>query len=159
MQNVAAWSESRRALLNRILDEIIPASDDSRIPSAGTLGVANFLEARTKVTPGLAEQINRGLDRAVTLAERKGGMFEDLSSDDRRQLVADLETLEPDFFSALLCHTYMGYYTEPSVPPQFGLTKTAPQPDGYDVADENVEKLESLVKPVKVRGRCYREVP
>jgi len=158
MPDRVAWSESRKALLNRILDEIIPASDNGRIPSGGSLRVAKHLEALAKDTPGLEEQFSRGLDRAATLAERRGGVFKDLSSDDRRQLVADLEALEPDFFSALLRHTYMGYYTEPSVPPLIGLTDKAPQPDGYDVPDEDVEKLEGLVEPVKARGRCYRDV-
>ena len=158
MPDDAIWSESHKALLNRILDEIIPASDDYRIPSGGSLGVAEYLEARAKETPELEEQFQRGLDRVAALAERKGGVFEDLSSDERQQLVADLQTLEPDFFCALLRHTYMGYYTEPSVPPLFGLTDKAPHPDGYDVPDEDVEKLERLVDPVKARGRCYREV-
>ena len=157
MPNDAIWSKSHKALLNQILDEIIPASNDGRIPSGGSLGVAEYLEARAKDTPKLKEQFQRGLDQASALAERKGGAFEDLSSDDRRQVVADIEELEPDFFSALLRHTYMGYYTEPSVPPLFGLTDKAPHPDGYDVPDEDVEKLERLLEPVKARGRCYRE--
>ena len=46
MPDREAWSESHKALLNRILDEIIPASDDGRIPSGGSLGVAEYLEAR-----------------------------------------------------------------------------------------------------------------
>ncbi|MFC1996165.1 gluconate 2-dehydrogenase subunit 3 family protein [Chloroflexota bacterium] len=158
MSDELAWSESRKAFLNRILDEIIPASGDGRIPTGGSLGVAEYLEARAKDTPGLEEQFSRGLERAVTLAERKGSVFEELSGDDRRQMVADLKALEPDFFSALLRHTYMGYYTEPSVPPLFGLTDKAPHPYGYDVPDEDVEKLKGLVEPVKARGRCYREV-
>lgn len=158
MPDDAIWSESHKALLNRILDEIIPASDDDRIPSGGSLGVAEYLEAQAKDSPKLKEQFQRGLDQGSALTERKGGTFEDLSSDDRQQLVADLQILEPDFFSALLRHTYMGYYTEPSVPPLFGLTDKAPHPDGYDVPDEDVEKLGRLVEPVKARGRCYREV-
>ena len=76
----------------------------------------------------------------------------------RRLIVSELETAAPRFFTALLRHTYMGYYTDPSVPHLFGLTGTAPQPDGYDVPDEDLEQLEGLVAPVKNRGRCYREV-
>ena len=157
MPERAVWSESRKAFLNQILDEIIPASDDGRIPSGGSLGVAEYLEAWVKDTPGLEEQFSRVLDRTAVLAERKGGVFEELSSDDRRQVVADLEALEPDFFFALLRHTYMGYYTEPSVPPLFGLTDKAPHPYGYDVPDEDLENLEGLVESVKARGQCFRE--
>ena len=158
MPDREAWSESHKALLNRILNEIIPASGDSRIPSGGSLKVAEYLDDRFKDTPGLEEQFNRGLDRATILVQRKGLVLDQLSSDDCRQVVADLEELEPDFFYALLQHVYMGYYTDPSVPPLFGLTDKAPHPDGYDVPDEDLEKLESLVEPVKARGQCYREV-
>ena len=158
MPDETIWSESYKALLKQILDEIIPASNDGRIPSGGSLGGAEYLEARVKDSPKLKEQFQRGLDRAAALAKRKGGAFEDLSSNDRRQVVAEIEALEPDFFFALLRHIYMGYYTEPSVPPLFGLTDKAPHPDGYDVPDEDVEKLKRLLEPVKARGRCYREV-
>jgi hypothetical protein len=157
MPDQSVWSEDCKALLNQILDEIIPASVDGRIPSGGSLGVAEYLEAQIKQTPGLKGQFIHGLEQVAVLATQKGGVFEELSSNDRRQVIADLEVLEPDFFFALLRHTYMGYYTEPSVPPLFGLTDKAPHPYGYDVPDEDLEKLEGLVKPVKARGRCYRE--
>ena len=77
MSDQATWSLSRKVFLNGILDVIIPASDDGRIPSGGSLGVTEYLEARTKDTPGLEEQFNRGLDLAMTLIERRGGVFED----------------------------------------------------------------------------------
>jgi hypothetical protein len=158
MPDQLVWSQSRKALLNQILGEIIPASDDGRIPSGASLGVIEYLEAQVKDTPELEDLFNNGLTQATVLVERKGGIFNKLSSDDRRQIVADLEALEPDFFYALLRNTYMGYYTAPSVPSLFGLTDKAPHPDGYDVPDEDLEKIEGLVKPVKDRGRCYREV-
>ena len=56
-----------------------------------------------------------------------------------------------------LKHTYMGYYSEPSVRPYFGVSSNPPHPNGYEVPEEEPNLLESLVEPVKKRGICYRK--
>ena len=56
-----------------------------------------------------------------------------------------------------LKHTYMGYYTEPSVRPYFGVSSNQPHPNGYEVPEEEPSFLECLVEPVKKRGICYRK--
>lgn len=40
------WNEGERKLVDGMLDQIIPASADGRVPSAGSLGVADFLAHR-----------------------------------------------------------------------------------------------------------------
>ena len=61
------WNADEKALPNGLLDEIIPASDDDRIPSAGSLRVADFIETKARETPGLADLLNRGLRTAQAL--------------------------------------------------------------------------------------------
>ena len=152
-----AWSADGKALLNGLLDEIIPASDDGRIPSAGSLGVEDFIANKAREVPGLGALLERGLRTAQALLEPKGDTFEALSPADRLALAESLERREPDFFTALTRYTYMGYYTDPTIPPHFGLSAKPPHPYGYEVPDESPEELTALVAPVKKRGRCYQK--
>ncbi len=152
-----AWSADEKILLKSLLDQIIPASDDGRIPSAGSLRIADFIESKAREIPGLADLMNRGLRFAQVLLEPKGDTFDALSSADRLTLVKILERREPEFFAALIRYTYMGYYTDPTVPPHFGLSTKPPHPYGYEVPDESPEELTALVEPVKKRGRCYQK--
>ncbi len=153
------WNADEKALLNGLLDEIIPASDDGRIPSAGSgsLGVEDFIANKAREVPGLADLLKRGLRTAQALLEPKGDTFEALPPADRLALAKILERREPDFFTALTRYTYMGYYTDPTVPPHFGLSAKPPHPYGYEVPDESPEELTALVEPVKKRGRCYQK--
>jgi len=151
------WSADDKALLNGRLDEIIPASDDGRVPSAGSLRVADFIANKAREVPGLGDLLKRGLRTAQALLEPKGDTFEALPPADRLALAKNLERREPDFFTALIRYTYMGYYTDPTVPPHFGLSAKPPHPYGYEVPDESPEELTALVEPVKKRGRCYQK--
>ena len=152
-----AWSADEKALLNGILDEIIPASDDGRIPSAGSLRVADFIATKAREILGLADLLKRGLRTAQAFLESKGDTFEALYPADRLALVKNLERRQPDFFAALIRYTYMGYYTDPTVPPHFGLSAKPPHPYGYEIPDESPEELTALVEPVKRRGRSYQK--
>jgi len=152
-----AWSADEKALLNGLLDEIIPASDDSRIPSAGSLGIEDFIAIKAREAPGLADLVKRGLRTAQAFLESKGDTFKALSPADRFTLAKILERREPEFFTALTRYTYMGYYTDPTVPPHFGLSAKPPHPYGYEVPDESPEELTARVEPVKKRGRCYQK--
>jgi len=151
------WSADEKALLNGLLDEIIPASEDGRIPSAGSLGVEDFITNKAREVPGLADLLKRGLRTAQALLKPKGDTFEALPPADRLALAKILERREPDFFTALTRYIYMGYYTDPTVPPHFGLSAKPPHPYGYEVPDEGPEELTALVEPVKKRGRCYQK--
>ncbi len=152
-----SWSADEKALLKGLLDDIIPASNDGRIPSAGSLHLADFIATKARETPGLADLLKRGLRTAQALLETKGDTFEILPPADRLALAKNLERREPDFIIALTRYTYMGYYTDPTVPLHFGLSTKPPHPYGYEVAAESPEELAALVEPVIKRGRCYQE--
>ena len=139
------WRADEKALLDGLLDEIIPASEDGRIPSAGSLRLADFIANKAREAPGLADLLKRGLRPAQALLEPKGDTFEALSPAGRLALAKNLECWESEFFTALTRYTYMGYYTEPSVPPHFGLSSKPPHPHGYEVPDESPEELNALV--------------
>ena len=152
-----SWSEPERALLDGILAQLIPASRDGRIPSAATLGVAQFLAARISRDRDLESLFKQGLAAAHEIISAGGRAFDQLDGAGQVSIVARLEQQQPKFFSALLRHTYMGYYSDPIVRPLFGLAAEPTQPHGYEVPAEAPELLAALVEPVQRRGPCFRE--
>ena len=92
------------------------------------------------------------------LVKAAGGPFEALAPENRRDLVAELESTAPEAFQALLRQTYMGYYSRPDVRVLFGLSDQPTQPNGYDMPSESPEFMAELTAPVVARGRCYRSV-
>ena len=150
------WKENQRALLNGLLDEIIPASDDGRIPSAGSHHVIDFIAEKAREVIGLGELLVQGLQTMQNQVETLSSSFDELPCKARIALIQELERQEPEFFAALLRLTYMGYYTEPRIPPLFGLSEKPPHPYGYYVPDETPAELAALVEPVIKRGTCYR---
>ena len=68
----APWNEAERRLLNGLLDEIVPASVDGRVPAAGTLGVVDFLASKAADDPALAALFRTVLTRAAALVESRG---------------------------------------------------------------------------------------
>ena len=156
MTDQAPWNEAEGHLLKGLLDEIVPASADERIPAAGRLGVVEFLARKASDDPALAALIRTVLTRAANLVERRGGSFDALDAAGRIAIVEALEGAEPDAFTALLRHTYMGYYSRPDVRPHFGLSDRPTQPDGYEPPEDDPDELEAMLAPVRARGGCYR---
>ena len=156
MTDQAPWNEAEGRLLVSLLDEIIPASADGRVPAAGTLGVTEFLAGKAAADPSLALSISEALAHAAKLAEAQGTAFEALDAAECVAVVEALEREVPDAFAALLRHSYMGYYSRPDVRPHFGLSDRPTQPEGYAVPDDDPDEMAALLAPVRTRGRCYR---
>ena len=143
-------------MLNGLLDEIVPASADGRVPAAGALGVVDFLARKASDDPTLAALLRAVLTRAAALVDSRGASFEALDAAARIAVVAALERAESDAFTALLQSTYMGYYSRPDIRPHFGLSDRPTQPEGYAVPDDDPDELADLLAPVRARGRCFR---
>ena len=156
MTDPLPWSEAEGRLLAALLDEIVPASADGRVPAAGALGVSAFLARKAADDAALAARLREALAHAARLAEVRGADFEALDAASRVALVEALEHDAPAAFAALLRHTYMGYYSRADVRPHFGLSPKPTQPDGYAVPDDDPDEMAALLAPVRARGRCYR---
>lgn len=141
----ASWTDKDRALLDAILDQIIPANPGRSLPAAGALGIADFLAAQAGRDADLSAQFRAALG---CVAAHSGNV----TAATVRQLEAD----RPEAFNALLRHTYMGYYSRPDIRSLQGLSDLPTQPRGYDVPPEPSEFMADLVAPVKHRGPCYR---
>lgn len=145
-----------KALVDGILDEIIPAGTINNIPSAGSLQVYEFLLQQCDADTGTASLYQRGFARAEELTDALGSSFSSLDHSNRVAIVKRLEREEPEFFSALLRHTYMGYYSRGDVRAALGLSPAPVHPHGYDVAEESADLLENLTATVRERGNCFR---
>ena len=156
MTDQPPWNEAEGRLLAGLLDEIVPASADGRIPGAGALGVAAFVAGKAAHDPEAAALIRKALAYAGALAEARGGGFDALDAKGRVAVVAALEREVPDAFATLLRHAYMGYYSRADVRPHFGLSSRPAQPEGYAMPDDDPDEIADLVAPVRARGRRYR---
>ena len=88
--------------------------------------------------------------------EARGANFDDLDAAGRIAVVEALEREAPDAFTALLWHTYMGYYSRADIRPHFGLSDRPTQPEGYELPEDDPDELADMLAPVRARGRCYR---
>lgn len=143
-------------LIDGILNQLIPASADGKIPAAGALGIARYLARVAETDAESGKILELGFKRADELLTPKGSKFSDLNNHQQVEFVKKLEQQEPEFFSVLLRATYMGYYSRADVRPLFGLSSQPTQPAGYEVPIESPGEMASLTRAVKKRGQCYR---
>ena len=150
------WTESEHEILYRILETLIPASKDGKIPSANNILIIEKLKQEAIKDNKFKSLLLDGLKHIKQMLIETGN---DLNSIDLRNftnLICKLEDQKPEFFSAFLRQTYIAYYNQPSIRTHFGLSANPPHPEGYNVPSETIEEISSLVAPVIKRGDCYR---
>jgi len=143
-----------KRLLTLLLDELIPPSDDGRLPGAGALGLAVEVEAAVKATPALASPIQGGLAALERLSRaRNAEGFGALSRAERVAVLHELEGADPVFVPTLMMLAYVGYYGNERVVAVLKPDMRAPHPRGYDVEPDDG----ALLDPVRARGKLYRD--
>jgi hypothetical protein len=144
-------SDNQLATLTSVLDHLIPASSDGRLPGAGELGLSHYIcehaaESLPIVVQGLA-----ALDH---IADGHGASgFSALPEKLRAEVLREMDTAEPAFLPTLLYYTYVGYYQDAGVVEALGLRPGPPFPAGYEVAPTDF----SILDPVRRRPKLYRE--
>jgi len=146
------WTKDQTTLLAAILDLIIPASADGRVPGAGQLGVAGFLP---KATPYAPDPV--GAAKTVMAFVQAREDFAELDSDEKVEVLKLAEAAAPEAFATLVRLTYMGYYSRPNTRPLFGVGAHPVHPLGYEVLRESEDVLAELTAPVRERGPIYRD--
>ena len=145
--------ESQRALLTDVLDRLIPSTE--RLPAAGALGVADYIDGVIAGATDLRRAILEVLLQIDATAGREHSRaFSELDGSRKDAVLRRLEASEPAIFQALLRQAYNGYYSDPTVITGLGLEARPPQPTGYELEAGDLSPLEK----VKRRGRMYREV-
>ena len=127
------FSPAQRSLLTGVINRIIPPND--KMPGAGTLGIAAFIEDVAAATTGLTRLFNEGLSQIAVAAGQnpKPGSspgFESLSDTAKDGLLRSIEAANPAFFDQLVLQTYNGYYTNPEVFELVGYKLPKPAPPG-----------------------------
>jgi hypothetical protein len=133
-------------LLSLILDTLIPASPDGRMPGAGSLELADAVRAETA---GATDVVAAGLAAAE---ERNFANHDDAG---RTAVLREIESTQPAFIPTLFVPTCIAYYQHPEVLIGLGLEPRPPHPKGYDLDPGNLEALER----VRRRGKRYRDAP
>lgn len=143
------FSEDDFRLLTAVLDEIIPPSADGRLPGAGELGLAGYVEEALRKLPDLRSMIAQGLSELDTAARlRNAAGFAALPTQDKQQLLNEQGFLLPLTFQA-----YIGYYQHPRVAAALGLDPRPPHPQGYQLEPNDF----TLLDAVRRRPKLYRE--
>lgn len=148
----APFDAAQQAALDLLMDLMIPASRDGRMPSARSLRLyadAATLPARARALfdAGLAD-----LDR---LAEGRHGVpFGRLDRADAIALVEPLRAARSAFIDAFMTHTVGRYVAHEAVLPLIGLPVRPHWPEGHAVAQGDW----SLIEVVRQRGKIYRPV-
>jgi hypothetical protein len=147
-------SDHEKHTLSSLLDEIIPPSENGRLPGAGSLGLTDYVEGALSRMPELEVSIVEGLRLiSVMLRQQRQPAYAELTDEARRQVSSALEARVPTFLPALTFLAYSGYYSNARVLEALGLEARAPYPRGYEVPPTDF----ALLERVRRRGRRWRE--
>ena len=147
------WVDSQVDLVTAVVDRLIPPTEG--FPGAGEVEVADYLDRVVGKSVGLRRLFGQGMAQIQIVSQAQfQADFVALDQDQKVKVLQEAETKEPEFFDALVQHTYNGYYTHPKVKALLGEDVRPPQPEGYPLEGGDFAGLEA----VKGRGRIYREV-
>jgi len=140
-----------RICLDRVLDLIVPPSEDGRKPGASEVGVAAFIAAEAPdALPGIREALD---DLDARAHARFGTGFASIGAEEQRLLVESMRAADATYLRRLAFLAVACYYQNDTVLASLGLEARAPYPKGYAVASGDL----TLLDPVRARGRIYRE--
>jgi len=143
---------SERECLAVVLDLIIPASSDGRLPSAAQYDVwANILAFRPDLASTIREELAR-VDRRIR--ESTGQPLSALARDQAAALIDELRTAEPTLLNSLAKQTITFYYQQDQVLEAIGLPSRPPFPIGFEVRSGDL----TLLDAVRARGKRYRDI-
>jgi len=147
-------TDDERRLVAALLDEIIPASADGRMPGAGELGLAERVITDLSKQPGLLELVRVGLAALDRVARgERGDAFAALPAPDRKGILEQIVQADPAFVSMLLFPTYVAYYEHPRVLAGLGREPRPPHPKGYELEPFDP----TLLDVVRKRAPLFRE--
>jgi Gluconate 2-dehydrogenase subunit 3 len=142
------------ALLALVLDEVIPPTEDGRLPGAGTLGAGAIVQQAASADRNLGSLLAQGFTALEDIARRSDpGGFAALAHGARVETLKELEKAIPMLLPTLLTLASIGYYSNERVLLALNGNARPPHPEGYDMEEDDL----SLLDPVRARGRIYKE--
>ena len=148
--NHPGFSADEQRTLASVLDELIPPSHDGKLPGAGQLGIAGYVEQALRKMPELKSMIAQGLADLDDLARsRNAADFAALSRADKVQLLN-----QQGFIFPLMFHAYAGYYQHARVVEALGLEARPPHPQGYHMEPNDLTLLDAVRRGPKRYREC-----
>lgn len=141
--------------LAALLDVLIPTRDDGRLPGAGSLGLAEPVQAA--LAPELEPLLAQGLEALDRAARERGAAdFVGASRAVRGELLARLAEELPVLVPTLAFLGYRAYYSDPRVLEALGLAPRPPFPEGHLMEPTDFREL---LAPMRRRAKLYRDAP
>ena len=151
-------NNNMKDLLECLIDQIIPASKNGKLPSAGSLGISDFIMGQISRDSKLKGIYDQGINESLNLIKKvEKNDFLSLSKQEKRTLIQELEEKQPEFFLLLVRQTYIGYYSHSDVLRHFGLPGRPIHPKGQKLLSDDPDVIDELIKPVLDRGPLYRK--
>jgi hypothetical protein len=152
LRKKVSLNEGQMASLNVLIDLLIPAAKDGRMPAARSLDL--FADI-SDMPPLNRAQIETGLaDLEARAQQRYGRGFAGLNADEAMALVEELRAKASPFIQVFMTQTTGRYLAHDSVVLLIGLEVRPPWPKGNVVAQGDW----SLIDVVKKRPKIYRQV-
>ena len=141
----------RRETLRALVDMLVPASDDARMPAAADMPtVLQHVEQFAAAQPVVRD----GLDRLQEGAQaRHGAGFATLDRANRATLLEEFAARRRDVLQRLAIEVVTCYYQQDRVLEGLGMEARPPYPDGYQVVSGDL----TLLEHVTARGRIWRD--
>jgi hypothetical protein len=131
-----------------VVSHIIPPSEDLGLPGANDPVIfTDILRSTGRDLPAL----HRALQ---VLNEMAGESLDTLSMDQQAALLTSFRSAHPDLAGILEAITVRCYYRDDRVMASLGMEIRPPFPLGFDVPQGDW----SLLEPVRLRGKIYRDV-
>jgi len=133
--------------LTSLLDLIIPASEDGKMPGASDIVFIDYTN-----NENLLSLIQEGLIRIIDESNNQYGQeFSALSVAEQLEIVNGLKRILLRFFTDLTTQVVQCYYQHDDILKAIGLDARPPFPKGYDVEEGDI----LLLEPVFLRGKIY----
>lgn len=129
-------SDAQHATLAALLDALLPASGDGRLPSAADVGFLDHLERQDAAF----------LPQLAPMLERFDEHFAGQSLAERCAVVERFSTDDPAAFNALLLRVYDCYYQHDRVRRAIGVVIGAPFPQGNVVTAGDLALLDPVLR-------------
>jgi hypothetical protein len=129
-------TEAQRATLVALLDTLVPASDDGRMPSAADMDFLAHIE----------RQDTAYLQQLPPLLDRFDAAFAARPLDERCTFVQRFSADDPAAFNALLLRVYDCYYQDDRVRRAIGVVTGAPFPQGNVLEAGDLSLLDPVLR-------------
>jgi hypothetical protein len=131
-----------------IVSHMIPPSEELGLPGANDVKIfADILRSTGRDLPALRRALH-------VLNEMAGQRLDAFSPDRQAALLTSFRSAHPDLAGILEAVTARCYYRDDRVMASLGMEARPPFPRGFDVPQGDL----SLLEPVRLRGKIYRDV-